>query len=122
MAMKLEGIYQYLTQNPSNMGDGRDKHLVCETDDVSEGSPAVVDVNGTEIAIFQLEGEYFAIQNTCPHQGGPLGSGKVEDECVYCPWHGWQFDLKSGEHVQGRETAQTYNTWVEDGSIYLQLT
>jgi len=104
------------------MGDSIDERLACEVDDVSEGTPAVVDVNGTKVAVFQSEGEYFAIQNTCPHQGGPLGAGKVEDDCVYCPWHGWQFDLETGDHVQGDETAETYETRVEDGSIYLELT
>lgn len=101
--------------------DDGDELLVCSTEDVADGTSMVVDVNGTPVAIFESNGEYFAVENTCPHQGGPLGEGKVEDECVYCPWHGWQFDLESGEHVHGKETAETYDVHVDNGSIYLDV-
>lgn len=100
--------------------DDPDGILACSTDDIGPGSATVVDVNGTDVAIFESEDAYFAVENTCPHQGGPLGEGKVEDNCVYCPWHGWQFDLESGEHVHGKETAETYDVTVENESIYLE--
>lgn len=101
--------------------DAGETRVACSTDDVSEGSPEVTEIGGTEIAIFYAEGEYFAVANTCPHQGGPLGAGKVEDKCVYCPWHGWQFDLESGEHVHGKETAPTFDVHVEDGNVHVTV-
>lgn len=100
--------------------DEGEQRYVCSTDDVTPDSGTVVGINGSVVAIFESNGSYFAVDNTCPHQGGPLGEGKVEDGCVYCPWHGWQFDLDSGEHVHGKETATTYDVAIKDGSIYLQ--
>lgn len=99
--------------------DVGEAQVACSTEDVSEGSPNVVDINGTDVAIFYADGEYQAVQNTCPHQGGPLADGKVEDKCVYCPWHGWEFDLESGEHAQGAATAETYDVHVEGNDIYV---
>lgn len=99
--------------------DVGEAHIACSTEDVSEDSPAVTEIEGIEVAIFYVEDEYFAIQNTCPHQGGPLADGKVEDECVYCPWHGWEFDLESGNHVHDKAIADTYDVHVKENNIYL---
>lgn len=99
--------------------DAGEARVACSTEDVSEDSPEVTEIDGVKVAIFYADDEYFAVQNTCPHQGGPLGAGKVEDNCVYCPWHGWQFDLESGEHVHGKETAQTYEVRVKKDDIYV---
>ena len=57
----------------------------------------MVEVNGTEIALFNLQGNFYAINNTCPHRGGPLSEGEIEGEQVTCPWHGAIFNIKSGE-------------------------
>lgn len=94
---------------------------LCNVDDVEDDEAHVGDVDGTSVAVFYIDGEYFAIDNTCPHQGGPLNEGKVENECVYCPWHGWEFDLESGEHVQGKASATTYDVNVEDDGIYVTV-
>jgi nitrite reductase/ring-hydroxylating ferredoxin subunit len=56
----------------------------------------LVDVAGQTIAIFNSGGRLYAIENTCPHRGGPLGEGKIEDDEVICPWHGSRFNLKTG--------------------------
>jgi len=101
------------------MGDSDAESLerVCDAADVTEQSPAVVEFDGTKIAVFLADGEYFALDAVCPHQGGPLEDGKVEDGCVYCPWHGWQFDLQSGDHVHGKATATTYEVVVEGDDV-----
>ena len=52
--------------------------------------------NGREIAIFCSNGRFYAIDNTCTHEGGPLGEGELDDCIVTCPWHGWQFNVKTG--------------------------
>lgn len=53
-------------------------------------------VNGKEIAIFNVGGEFYATDHTCLHQGGPLAEGTLEGDVVTCPWHGWKFSVKTG--------------------------
>ncbi|MFD1600022.1 Rieske (2Fe-2S) protein [Halobellus rarus] len=96
-------------------------HRVASVGEIEAGEASVVDVDGEQIALFHVNDAYFALSNVCPHQGGPLGQGRVEDECVYCPWHGWQFDVESGEHVQGDDTVPTYEVVVEDDEIHVRV-
>ena len=56
----------------------------------------LVDAGGQTIAIFDLGGNYYAIENTCPHRGGPLAEGEMDGEEVICPWHGARFNIKTG--------------------------
>ena len=53
--------------------------------------------DGRPIALFNVDGEIFALDNTCPHAGGPLGEGSLDGEVVSCPWHGWKFNVKTGD-------------------------
>ena len=94
---------------------------VCAVDDLAEGDAVVEEVDGTEVAVVLLDGDLYALENVCPHQGGPLAEGKLEDGCVFCPWHGWQFDVETGEHVQGLATANTFPVEVEDDDVYVSL-
>lgn len=50
------------------------------------------------VALFNVAGTYYALDGVCPHQGGPLGQGELRGHVVTCPWHGWQFDVRSGQH------------------------
>lgn len=61
-----------------------------------EAGKRLVQARGKSIAIFSLGGAYYAIENTCPHRGGPLSEGAVEDDEVTCPWHGSRFNIKTG--------------------------
>lgn len=99
----------------------RSVHTVGSVDDVTESSPLVTEIGETEIAVFYDGTDYFALNNVCPHQGGPLGDGKVEDACVYCPWHGWQFDLETGEHVHGKKQAETYRVKIDGSDVQVVL-
>ncbi|NOT21476.1 MAG: Rieske 2Fe-2S domain-containing protein [Nitrospiraceae bacterium] len=63
------------------------------------GSGMVVEVSGKTLAIFNIDGTFHAIDNTCIHRGGPLGEGDVEGAIVTCPWHGWQYDVTTGTCV-----------------------
>ena len=74
---------------------------VAAVGDVVEGQGKMVDVDGKQIALFNLEGQYYAIDDICPHMGGPLAEGSVEGDCVVCPWHGWEFEIKSGKSPTG---------------------
>ena len=64
--------------------------------DLPPGASTVVEVEGTEVALFNQGGAVYALDNTCPHAGGPLAEGTMEEGKVECPWHGACFDLKTG--------------------------
>ncbi len=70
---------------------------VATTSELAPGQAKEVEVNGKTIALFNLEGSYHAIDNTCTHRGGPLSEGDVEGQVVTCPWHGAKFNIISGE-------------------------
>jgi len=64
--------------------------------DLPPGKGQVAEVNGREIAIFNVDAMFFAIDNTCAHRGGPLGEGELEGAVVTCPWHGWEYNVLTG--------------------------
>ena len=76
-------------------------HTVARVGEVPEGEGRYVDVDGRPIALFLDGGEYFAIEDSCPHQGAPLSDGVVDDKTVTCTWHGWRFSLRDGRHLDG---------------------
>lgn len=69
----------------------------AKTGDIALGSAKMVEVGGKKIAIFNVDGKYYAIDNTCTHRGGPLAEGALEGKEVTCPWHGAVFDVTTGE-------------------------
>lgn len=72
---------------------------VGTTSELAPGQAKEVEVNGKTIALFNLGGSYYAIDNTCTHRGGPLSEGDVAGQVVTCPWHGAKFNITSGEVV-----------------------
>src|SRR5688572_18319660 len=89
------------------------KYVVAAVDEIPPSSRKIVEISGRSIGIFNIEGEFFALRNRCPHQGGPLCAGTlvglvsatVPGEYHYsspgrilrCPWHGWEFDVRTGQ-------------------------
>jgi len=71
--------------------------IAAKSDLPADGQAKEFTVDGKIICIANVEGEYSAMDNVCLHRGAPLGQGVVEDGKVVCPWHGWQYDPKSGE-------------------------
>ena len=69
---------------------------IAKTKDVPPGQAAAFTIEGQKIALFNVEGTYYAIDDTCAHRGGPLSEGDVQGTKVTCPWHGADFDLKTG--------------------------
>lgn len=69
---------------------------VCRVEDIPEGEGKTVEVNNKLIAVFRDRGQFFAIDDTCPHMGASLSGGYVEDGTVTCPWHAWRFRLTDG--------------------------
>ncbi len=69
---------------------------VAKKSDIPAGSGLLVDVNGQEVALFNVGGKVQAMYAVCPHQGGPLHEGGLDGKIVTCPWHGWEFDVTNG--------------------------
>ena len=88
------------------------------------GGHEIVAVDGKKYLVCHQDGEFIAYRNVCPHQYGPAVEGiiRAEDQVVICPWHGWEFDLRTGEnpHLDGCTLPQV-STVVEDGIVYLKL-
>jgi len=73
---------------------------VCTIQEISEGTAKIVKMEGKPIAIFNINGKFYATDETCPHEGGPLSDGSIEGENVSCPWHGATFHIKSGRTLE----------------------
>ena len=112
-------------------------HHVGSAADLDTGEYLLAEVDGIEIAVYDTEDGYFAISNFCVHQGGPLCEGPVtgtlsqnddgtlcfdeDTQVVRCPWHGWEFDIETGEHLSRPEYSQpTYDVLVRDGEVYVR--
>ena len=72
---------------------------VASTSKLKPGSAMTVSVNGLDIALYNVGGKIYATDNTCVHQGGPLGEGVLEGEIISCPWHMWEYNVCTGEKV-----------------------
>lgn len=68
----------------------------AKVSELQPGQAKIIAAGDREIAVFNVEGKFLAIDNLCPHRGGPLADGVVEGNNVVCPWHGWRFDLTTG--------------------------
>lgn len=95
---------------------------VAKTMDIQEGAAKVVEVDGKPIALFNVHGKFFAMDNTCAHRGGPLGEGMIDDNIVTCPWHGWQWDVTCGKSLfNPNVTLKTYPVVVEASEIKIDV-
>jgi 3-phenylpropionate/trans-cinnamate dioxygenase ferredoxin subunit len=110
------------------------KHVVSKAEDIPAGARKLVEVAGRAIVIFNSAGEFFALLNRCPHQGGSLCLGKLTGlvesstpgeyrysrpgEIIRCPWHGWEFDIRTGKSWcdPRRIRVKNYQVEVESGA------
>jgi nitrite reductase/ring-hydroxylating ferredoxin subunit len=134
------------------------KYKVLPAKDLPPGNRIVVDIKGISIGVFNVDEEFFALRNSCPHQGAPLCRGKItgtttadkpfelnyarEGEIIKCPWHGWEFDILTGQSVfnphkvkvrtyevtvEGPESddedpsIETFPVTVEEGTVYVHV-
>jgi 3-phenylpropionate/trans-cinnamate dioxygenase ferredoxin component len=95
---------------------------LCKTSDVKPGCGKSVDFAGKLVAIFNVDGKFYAINDTCGHRGGPLGEGELQGTTVICPWHGWRYDVTSGanELVPDLPT-NSYEVKVEGDDVLVNL-
>ncbi len=116
----------------------RQRHVVAAIDEVGPGTSKRVNVAGRDIALFNVGGEFFALANKCPHESGPLCQGKIiglavadepgkyrierDGEFVKCSWHGWEFDIRTGQSWCDPATVRVraYDTAVENGETLVR--
>ncbi len=105
-----------------------DWHKVAEPDELPEGRVKTATAGAKTLALVHFDGRYAAMDNRCPHQGGPLGEGSIEsgidDKCwLRCPWHGWDFDPLTGKPPGGHEDAgqEMFPVEIRDDGIYVGL-
>ena len=97
---------------------------VASVSDIPSGTSKIVEAKGEPIAVFNVNGKFYATHNTCLHRGGPLGEGFVNDSelTVECPWHGWVYSLKTGETAFSPSAkVRTYPVKVQGTDIFLDL-
>ena len=87
-----------------------------------DGQAKEVMIRGRVIALFRQEGDLFAMDGMCAHQGGPIAEGVVEHGCVTCPWHGWQYELATGIQTINRQPLQeTFQVRENDGLVEILI-
>ena len=96
---------------------------VARASEIEDGRGTQVEVDGEDVGLFRVGGEYFATQNTCPHREGYLHEGMVRGETIVCPWHFATFCLRTGAVLEGpaEEGLKTYAVRVENGDVCVAL-
>ncbi len=96
---------------------------VAKTSELEDQSAICVEVEGQEIAIFNLGEEYYAIENACTHMGGPLAEGEISGDQVECPWHCARFSITSGEVLEepAEESVAKYNVRVRGDILEIEI-
>jgi 3-phenylpropionate/trans-cinnamate dioxygenase ferredoxin subunit len=109
--------------------------VVASAEEIGPGERKIVDIGGRSIGVFNIGGEYYALRNRCPHQGGPLCAGLQlgalrsarpgeyeyggTGEIIRCPWHGWEFSIKTGRSWfdPERTRVRSYRAGVRDAPV-----
>ncbi len=103
----------------------RENRLVTvgRVEDVPVGYGATVELaNGTQLALYNVSGTFYAIENFCPHRGAPLADGKLCGYTVECGWHGWLFDVRTGACLtKADEAIESYQVIIEDELIKVMV-
>ncbi len=95
---------------------------VASTSDLAPGQCKVADAGGKPIALCNVNGTFYAIDNTCLHQGGPLGEGSMETTTLTCPWHAWQWDVTTGKSTVNPAMGVTcYPVKVEGDDVMVEV-
>lgn len=96
--------------------------FVFEAATLPAGHGRTIHLKGRDLAVFNVDGNFHTIDDTCPHKGGPLGVGQFCDGQVSCPLHGWVFDVKTGAGLTNpNRPVKTYPTRVHEGDVQVRL-
>ena len=95
---------------------------VGRADELGPGEKQVYEVDGIEVVVVNLDGEYFCVENVCTHDGGPLGHGELDGHELVCPRHGARFDARTGAvtRMPAFEPVATYEVKVENGDLLVE--
>jgi len=97
-------------------------HKVLDNkNELAENRVTTVEAGHTQLCLTHFEGEYHVLTNKCPHQGGPLGEGSIENGLLRCPWHGWDFNPKGGSSDGFDDGLESYPIKIEGNAIYVGL-
>jgi nitrite reductase (NADH) small subunit/3-phenylpropionate/trans-cinnamate dioxygenase ferredoxin subunit len=95
---------------------------VAEVASLPPGEGRSVQVGRRCFALWNVDGVFHALDDACPHKGAPLGAGTLHEGTVFCPLHGWAFDVRTGAcHGNPRKAVQTHATRVADGQVWLAV-
>ena len=96
---------------------------VAKTSEIPQGGKKLVEVDFLPVAIFNIGGEYYAIEDVCTHDGGPLAEGTLENEEIICPRHGARFNVKTGQALcmPAFESVECYEVKIENDDIYISV-
>lgn len=110
---------------------------VAQIDEMPVGSRKIVDIEGRSVGLFNVHGRFIAVLNLCPHELAPVCRGRVsgttavslpgemhwvrDDEILYCPWHGWEFDLTTGDSLTDHRRLRHFATSIEDGWVCVDM-
>lgn len=90
--------------------------------DIPVGEGRVVEAEGMTLALFNVDGALYALENACAHRGGPLGEGDLDGAVVVCPWHAWRWDVKTGANVNNPAVKMPcFPVSVDDGRVFVEL-
>ena len=96
---------------------------VARVADIGPGSSAAVTVAGRDVALFNIDGVFYALENACPHQGAPIDDGFIDGLTVTCPWHGWCFRLTDGQMTLGAFAhVDAFEAKIEGGNVLVSRT
>jgi nitrite reductase (NADH) small subunit len=95
---------------------------IAAVDEVGAGEGRVVEAEGHTLALFNVAGVFYALDNRCPHRGGPLGEGDLDGRVLTCPWHAWRWDVTTGANVNNPGVSVAcFPVVVEDGAVFVEL-
>jgi nitrite reductase/ring-hydroxylating ferredoxin subunit len=97
------------------------KVSVLRAAELAPGECRAVLVEGQELALFNVDGKFYALSNVCAHVGGPLGEGTLQGTTVTCPWHAWQFDVTNGRCLDRNKEVPCFPTAVENDWVVVTL-
>jgi 3-phenylpropionate/trans-cinnamate dioxygenase ferredoxin subunit len=91
-------------------------------EDLPPGRCATVELpNGEELAVYNVDGEFYATDNSCPHHGASLAEGRLCGHVIECGFHGWRFDVRDGRGLMVSARLEVYRVIIEDGLIKIQV-
>ncbi|HUE14463.1 MAG TPA: Rieske 2Fe-2S domain-containing protein [Planctomycetaceae bacterium] len=97
-------------------------HKLATVEAVPHGSARELTAGGRVVALFNVDGVFYALDGICPHAGGPLGEGALAGCVVTCPWHGWQFDVTTGQHALNPRIEQVrFPVKIEGNDVWVEI-